>query len=72
MKQPTVHPNDADPERALASEYKRLDVVNREVNRIQLDIEALRFQQTGYNQRAKVITAEIKRLEKLIKKREKP
>ena len=69
MKQPIVHSNDADPERALVSERRRLGVINREHDRMQQEIESLLRQQKENDHRAIVLCAEITRLEKLIKER---
>jgi hypothetical protein len=72
MKEPKVHPNDEDPERALIAERRRLAVAEGEVNRVQRDIDSLKLSQTGYLNRARLIKMEIARLEKLIRKKEKP
>jgi hypothetical protein len=69
MKEPKVHPNDADPERALAAEKKRLELVDAEIRQLREESLALSRRMSPLTNRAVVIDAEIRRLEKLIKEK---
>jgi len=72
MKQPIIHPNDADPERALAAEKKRLALVDAEISQLREESLALSRRMGPLAHRAIAIDAEIRRLEELIKKKGKP
>ena len=68
-----VFPNpDADPERALAAEKKRLALVDAEISQLREESLALSRRMGPLAHRAIAIDAEIRRLEELIKKKGKP